>query len=178
VRVTSVVPDFLAFLAAAADAPLDRRRALWHELYEEPNRDLFDVYYTNWASPKALDAALERFPGEVVRISAGAETLPERVEQAARTTAASLSLPEPDLDVILLVGLFSSDGWVTELRGRRTLFFAASTCLSRRTTTSSSRTSARTSSIVRRDTPATTSLRPRSRRVWPSSRRSSWSRSR
>jgi uncharacterized protein YjaZ len=31
----------------------------------------------------------------------------------------------PDIDVQLLVGLFSSDGWVTSFRGRPTLFLAA-----------------------------------------------------
>jgi hypothetical protein len=123
-RVDSTVADFLAFWEAAAGESRDVQRRLWHELYEQPNRDLFDVYYTNWASPDGLDAALERFPAESATIAARAPHLPQQVAAAARATADFLEQPLPDLDVQLLVGLFSSDGWVTDFRGRRTLFLA------------------------------------------------------
>jgi len=123
-RVDSAVPDFVAFWNAAAGEPREVQRRLWHELNEHPNRELFDLYYTNWASPDMLDAALDRFPAEAATIEARAETLPQRVADAARATAEFLERPLPDLDVQLLVGLFSSDGWVTEFRGRRTLFLA------------------------------------------------------
>jgi hypothetical protein len=123
-RVDSAVPDFLAFWEAAAGEPRETQRRLWHELYEQPNRDLFDLYYTNWASPDDLDAALERFPAEDATIAERAASLPQRVAAAARATADFLERPMPDLDVQLLVGLFSSDGWVTNFRDRRTLFLA------------------------------------------------------
>jgi hypothetical protein len=124
VHVESTVPDFLAFWNAAAGEPRAAQVRLWHELYEEPNRELFDLYYTNWATPELLDAALERFPAEAPAIAARAEGLPDRVAEAARTVATFLEQPLPDIDVQLLVGLFSSDGWVTDFRGRRTLFLA------------------------------------------------------
>jgi hypothetical protein len=123
-RVDSAVPDFLAFWEAAAGAPREAQRRLWHELYEQPHRDLFDLYYTNWASPDGLDAALDRFPADAATISERATDLPQRVAAAARTTADFLEQPLPALDVQLLVGVFSSDGWVTNFRGRRTLFLA------------------------------------------------------
>jgi hypothetical protein len=123
-RVDSAVPDFLAFWEIAAAEPREVQRRLWHELYEQPNRDLFDLYYTNWASPDGLDGALERLPGEIQTIEARAADLPQRITAAARATADFLEQPLPDLEVQLLVGLFSSDGWVTDFRGRRTLFMA------------------------------------------------------
>jgi hypothetical protein len=123
-RVSSAVPDFLAFWEAAAGESRYAQRRLWHELYEQPNRALFDLYYTNWASPDRLDAALDRFPGEAATISARAPSLPQRITEAAQVTAEFLEQPVPDLDVQLLVGLFSSDGWVTDFRGRQTLFVA------------------------------------------------------
>jgi hypothetical protein len=123
-RVDSTVPDFLAFWEAAAGESREVRRRLWHELYEQPNRELFDLYYTSWASPDGLDAALDRFAAEAETIAARATSLPQRVIEAARATADFLEKPVPDLDVQLLVGLFSSDGWVTDFRGRRTLFLA------------------------------------------------------
>ena len=123
-RVDSVVPDFLAFWETAAGEPREAQRRLWHELYEEPNRELFDLYYTNWASPDGLDAALDRLPAEAPTIAARAASLPMRIIDAAGTTARFFDRPEPDLDIQLLVGLFSSDGWVTDFRGRRTLFLA------------------------------------------------------
>jgi hypothetical protein len=101
------------------------QRRLWDELYERPNRDLFDLYYTNWASRDSLDEALERFSTNAPRMRATADTLPGRVARSIRATAAFLERPVPDVDVQVLVGLFSSDGWVTNFRGRRTLFLAA-----------------------------------------------------
>ena len=123
-RVDSAVPDFLAFWEIAAGESREVQRRLWHELYEQPNRDLFDLYYTKWASPDGLDAALDRFPAEAAAIAGRAERLPQKVTAAARATADFLEQPMPNLDVQLLVGLFSSDGWVTDFRGRRTLFMA------------------------------------------------------
>jgi hypothetical protein len=123
-RVDSAVPDFLAFWDTAAGEPREAQRRLWHELYEQPNRDLFDLYYTHWASPDGLDAALDRFPAEIAAITARAADLPQRITAAARVTADFLGRPVPDLAVQLLVGLFSSDGWVTDFRGRPTLFLA------------------------------------------------------
>ena len=123
-RVDSAVPDFLAFWAEAEGESRDVQRRLWQELYEEPNRDLFDLYYTNWASPEMLDAALDRFQDEAGTIAARADSLPQRIADAARVTADFLGQPLPELDVQLLVGLFSSDGWVTTFRDRPTLFLA------------------------------------------------------
>lgn len=123
-RVDSAVPDFLAFWERAEGEPLEVQRRLWRELYEEPNRDLFDIYYTNWASPEMLDAALERFNSDAGTIAARADSLSRRVADAARATADFLGQPLPQLDVQLLVGLFSSDGWVTSFRDRPTLFLA------------------------------------------------------
>jgi hypothetical protein len=123
-RVDSAVPDFLAFWDAAAGEPRDVQRRLWNELYEEPNRELFDLYYTNWARRDGLDPALDRLSAEAPAIAARAASLPARIRAAAGTTARFFERPEPDLDIQLLVGLFMSDGWVTEFRGRRTLFLA------------------------------------------------------
>lgn len=123
-RVNSAVPDFLAFWETAAAESRAEQRRLWHELYEEPNHELFDLYYTNWASPAGLDAALDRFPAEVGTIAERATCLPQGVTAAACAAADFLEQPVPDLEVQLLVGLFSSDGWVTDFRGRRTLFLS------------------------------------------------------
>lgn len=123
-HVDSAVPDFLAFWETAAGEPRERQRRLWHELYEQPNRDLLDLYYTNWASPDGVDAALDRFAAEAATIAVRAARLPEQAAAAARVAADFLERPVPDLDVQLLVGVFSSDGWVADFRGRRTLFLA------------------------------------------------------
>jgi hypothetical protein len=124
-RVDSTVPDFLAFWARAKGEQRGVQRRLWRGLYEEPNRELFDLYYTNWASPEMLDAALDRFEGEVGRIAERADSLPRWIADAARATADFLGQPLPELDIQLLVGLFSSDGWVASFLGRPTLFLAA-----------------------------------------------------
>jgi hypothetical protein len=72
-----------------------------------------------------VDAALDRYPAEAPRLAATAETLPRRVAESVRATADLLERPVPDVDVQILVGLFSSDGWMTTFRGRRKLFLAA-----------------------------------------------------
>jgi hypothetical protein len=71
-----------------------------------------------------LDAALDRFADEAGTIAERADLLPGQIADAARATADFLGQPLPELDVQLLVGLFSSDGWVTTFRDRTTLFLA------------------------------------------------------
>lgn len=122
-RATSTVPAFRAM----ADLPsAQRRRTAW-SAYEADAAEAFSVYFGGWASRAAVPAAADAAPD----LLDGLEEREARALSAAR--AAELVLrdaglleagPDDDLDVVLLVGVGASNGWVAPLHGRPTLFLA------------------------------------------------------
>lgn len=122
VRIRNVVPEFLSFWETARTMGPDEQKKLWLDLYEEPNRDLFDVYYSRWGSPRGLPAALKRFPEVVPRLESidVGSSLQRGVAECARL----FDHPEGEFDYIVMVGLFSSNGWATTVNGRPASFVA------------------------------------------------------
>ncbi|MGE5675952.1 MAG: DUF2268 domain-containing putative Zn-dependent protease [Mycobacterium leprae] len=122
VRVRNIVPDFVKFFAAAAGKSPAEKRQVWRERYQEPNRDLFDVYYRKWGDPQYLDDALAKFPavfGQICSLDVGRST-----DHAVAGCRRLFRSPEPELDYVAMVGLFCSNGWATVVNGVPTAFFA------------------------------------------------------
>jgi hypothetical protein len=122
VRVHNLVPDFLAFWEAAQNSSLEEQKRLWLELYENPHRAFFDIYYSLWGSPARLDRALAQFPAIISSVQ---KADPERsIKEGVATCARLLQMPEPDFEYIAMVALFTSNGWATTYQGRTVSFLA------------------------------------------------------
>lgn len=100
------------------------RVTAWTTEYEAGFPTVFDVYYSAWGDRgRRRDAALQA-PELVRRIRAAesrARVLLRRAEDDFRDRGL---LSERDLHAVLLVGGHSSNGWVAEHAGQRTLFLA------------------------------------------------------
>jgi hypothetical protein len=119
-RVTSTVDAYLGLAAIRDD---NRRRAAWTENYEAAHRGIFETYYQGWGKrERSLEAAGDvPLLAPVVRdVEVRARSLVARTERAFRATG----LLDDDLDVVLMVGGHTSNGWVTEYHGREVLFLA------------------------------------------------------
>jgi hypothetical protein len=68
--------------------------------------------------------ALQLYPTVVELIEAHAEAGTAWVEQAAELVVPVLDAAHLDLQAVVMVGLGTSNGWVSEFRGRPTLFLA------------------------------------------------------
>lgn len=119
-RLTSTVPAYLALAEIEDDAA---REAAWSEMYEAAHPEVFAIYYSAWGLPaRRAGASLD-----VPRLAPAMPAVEERARGLALEAEAFFTdqgLLDDELDVVLLVGAHTSDGWVTELDGRDTLFLA------------------------------------------------------
>ena len=119
-RVTSTVDAYLGLAAIDDDR---RRRAAWTATYEAAYRGIFETYYRAWGKRERSLAAA----GEVPRLAPTMREVEQRARSLVQHTERSFratGLLDDDLDVVLLVGGHTSNGWVTELDGRDVLFLA------------------------------------------------------
>lgn len=119
-RLTTTVPDYLA-LAAIDDEV--RRAEAWTDTYEAAHPAVFATYHRSWGLHDRCLAAAADVPRQAATlpvVEARARRLAEHAERSFRAAR----LIDDDLDVVLLVGGHTSDGWVTELDGRDTIFLA------------------------------------------------------
>jgi hypothetical protein len=120
VRLTSTVAEYQKLARIEDHAS---RLEAWAADYEAAYRDVFDVYYRSYSNPRRRIEAV----ANVARLSplvrereARAEAFARQAEQEFR--AQGLLLDE--LDVVLLVGNHTANGWVAEFHGRPSLFVA------------------------------------------------------
>jgi hypothetical protein len=125
VRVVVDTSALASFLGAADEVTAGRLEPLaaW-TVYEKQHPEVFASYLTGWGSPDRRPAAAAAMPATAARLRTAAVDWPGLLEQV---TAAMAPLVEADVElpVVVFVGMGTSNGWVTTLAGRRTVFLAA-----------------------------------------------------
>jgi hypothetical protein len=119
VRLTSTVRAYLAL----ADLPQEARPRAWTEQYEAAFRPIFDLYHSAWGRHERCLAAADEVPRLAPSMRAVERRAVALVERSERYFW-DHDLLHDDLDVVLLVGGHTSNGWVADLDGRSTLFLA------------------------------------------------------
>lgn len=121
VQLTSTVD---AWLDVARLGDEDERVAAWSAGYEAAHPSIFAVYHSAWGLPERRSqaaCAAPRLVERILRAEARATRLLRAAEQDLRSRGL---LDADDQAVVLMVGSHSSNGWVAEHQGRRTLFLA------------------------------------------------------
>ncbi len=85
---------------------------------------LFEAYYRRQAKPDDLEAALAKFAETAPRLQAGLPALQRDIERVTPALAYLFAAPDVDLRWVLMVGLFSADGWVDLVDGEPVCFCA------------------------------------------------------
>lgn len=98
------------------------RLEAWTTEYEAAHRDVFDVYYRSYGDPSRRDGAV----ADVPRISPLVREWEARAEAIARQTERDFRAQGllDELNVVLLVGNHTANGWIEEFHGRQTMFVA------------------------------------------------------
>lgn len=118
-RLTTTVPGYVA-LSQVAD---DEREAAWTDRYEAAYPEIFETYHSAWGLHDRCLAAAAGVPALAPRMPALEGRARELVEESERAFRDD-GLLDDDVDVVLLVGGHTSNGWVTQLGGTVTLFLA------------------------------------------------------
>ncbi|MFN2346011.1 MAG: hypothetical protein ABR616_09895, partial [Dermatophilaceae bacterium] len=101
----------------------DDRAAAWITNYEAKFPSVFEVYYSAWGSPAKRGDAASQAPGLIDQIRA-AEGRARHVVAQAENDLREAGLLQDELSVVLFVGARTSNGWVAEHKGQRSLFLA------------------------------------------------------
>jgi hypothetical protein len=120
--VRNLVPEFLQFWQQAAGQDEQRQLALWHE-YVDAHPEVIEDLRRSGRVPNPRQA-LKLYPTVAELIEANAEAGTGWVEEAAELVVPVLDAAQLDLQAVVMVGVGTSNGWVSEFRGRPTLFLA------------------------------------------------------
>lgn len=101
----------------------DDRAIAWIKSYEAMFPSVFEVYYSAWGSPAKRGDAAAVAPDLIDQIVA-AESRARHLVAQAENDFREAGLLQGELSVVLLVGAHTSNGWVAEHRGERSLFLA------------------------------------------------------
>jgi hypothetical protein len=118
-RVTSTVPGYVAL----TEVPGHLREAAWTDVYEAAYPEIFETYHSGWGTHERCLASAADVPAEAPRIAAVEARARDLIEESERSFRTDGLLTE-DLDVVLMVGGHTSNGWVTGLGETVTLFLA------------------------------------------------------
>jgi len=122
VVVRDLVPAFLGFWREAATVPVDRQLELWRE-YVAQNPDVIsDV--ARWGGDPEPARALAQYPALLERITANAPLAAGWITEAAELVSPVLQADHLEVPCVSLVGLARSNGWVSQVDGKHTLFVA------------------------------------------------------
>jgi hypothetical protein len=119
-RLTTTVPDYLALAAIDDDS---RRAAAWTDAYEAAHPAVFATYHRSWGRHDRCLASVADVPRQAPTLPV-VESRARRLAEHAERSFRSAGLIDDDLDVVLLVGGHTSNGWVTDLSGQETMFLA------------------------------------------------------
>ena len=119
----NIVPDFLEFWREAAELDRERQIGLWRERYASRHRADF-VAYAWHIYPGALDAAMERFAAAAPRFASRAEAAIASIHRTHGAVLQAFDLTDSNWDWVVMVGVFSSDGWADIVNDRMTCYCA------------------------------------------------------
>ena len=122
--IRDITPNFLEFWNRASNQPLSVQKELWLELYESPNREIFDIYFSRYGRRNNLETALQKYAEIADEIPAVATKVSPIIEQTSPKCAKLFEQSEHEHPFVLMIGVFNSDAWVTELNGKATTFMA------------------------------------------------------
>jgi hypothetical protein len=119
VRLTSTVAEYQKLAKIEDHAS---RLEAWTTGYEAAHRDVFDVYYRSYSDPRRRTGAV----ADVPRLSPLVQEREARAEALARRTEQEFRAQEllDELNVVLLVGNHTANGWIEEFHGRQSMFVA------------------------------------------------------
>lgn len=125
VNVINTVPTFLEYWNNAHQKSVDEKKALWSTKYHERWKEIFDVYFTNWGGMGLLDKSIARYSESITNIKSNAEGIEERILKIVDDVERIFGEVDLEINLIILVGFYCSNGWVTSFEGKKSIFVAA-----------------------------------------------------
>lgn len=128
IRLKDLFQDFLNFWDAAQGKSREEQLRLWQELYESKHPDVFGVYFSppHWGTRERLPEAFTRYGEDFGSIIERAKAVNDLVPQTMPRALAAFDINEEDvdLDLVLMVGVYTASGFSFPLNNKVGVFLA------------------------------------------------------
>ena len=126
IKIRSLLPEFFIFWNQAQHKEIHEQEAIWRGFYEFRNPEIFDLYFSGFASRKRLPEALTRYRGKTQQLKATEQKIVDLIHGIIPKAMKLFEArdEEIDLDIVIMVGAYGADGFTTDLQGKPTVFFA------------------------------------------------------
>ncbi len=124
IEIINICPDFFLFWEEAKGKDFSIQLYLWDELYERKHHEIFDIYFKRWGEKEKLEQALERYPEIISRLRGLLQGVEDDISDSWSKVSTLFEFQPSNLNLVLLVGSFTSNGWTTDFRGQQTAFLA------------------------------------------------------
>jgi hypothetical protein len=122
----NLVPSFVNFQRLSEGMNESARLALWEQLYERPNQELLNAYFTGFGSRHDLSAALDKLDAIAKRLEEVADMTPALLVDVVGRVETRFGWEELEpIPFVVLVGTFGSSAWTTTVGSRQLSFIAA-----------------------------------------------------
>jgi len=116
--------EFERFWKLAETKALEERLELYDRLYTFKHRQFFDVYFWQWGSRRRLLGALKKYDEVASELGEVGLKVERVIGRTLPKASKAFDVYDVDLDFVLLVGTFSTDGFAVPFKESLTIFFA------------------------------------------------------
>lgn len=134
INIRDISKEFCKFWDTAKDKSFEEKSKLWKELYEEPNRDVFDnhlslfrIVVKDFQLEDRYEYSFNRYNKEIENINAISCVIEEKINETVLKCKELFEVSKDNpmvLNFITMVGLYFGDGWVSTFKDKPTTFFA------------------------------------------------------
>lgn len=124
IHIRDITPEFLKFWNSARNQPASIKKQLWFDLYENPNLDVFEIYFSRYGRRNNIETALQKYDKAVEGIQSISPKISPIIEDITPKCVELFEQSRYEIPFVLMVGVFNSDAWVTEFDGQATTFMA------------------------------------------------------
>lgn len=125
INIINIVDSFVNFWENVQDKEIIEQKNLWESDFRNKHKDIFDIYFTNWGSMELLENSLNKYPTSIERIKTNANYINTEINVLNKKLENLFGEDDLEMNLVIMVGLYSSNGWVTNYNGVETVFIAA-----------------------------------------------------
>jgi hypothetical protein len=122
--IVNTYSDFRGFWKLAENSASEERLRLYDKMYVAKHREFFDVYFWKFGSRKRLLEALMKYEEIGAKLEEASSRVERVIERTLSKASEAFEVYDVDLDFVLLLGTFSTDGFTVPFKQSQTIFIA------------------------------------------------------
>jgi uncharacterized protein YjaZ len=130
VKIRDISNMFCTFWENAHILSFEEQKLLWKQLYEAPNKDIFDHFDfifklsdNNYSIDNDLKECFKKYPGQYNNIKVLSNVIKGNIDSICKKCSEVFSINDLELNFITMVGQFHANAFVTPFNGTTAFYF-------------------------------------------------------